>query len=146
MSILTSLFSTRELAIFTWVISLLLLLSFNRGTRGASWQLLRAFCDKKILGVFTLMVVYVAIITWMICRVGLWDFPLLKDTVFWFFTVASVTFFNINKADDLNFFKDIVLDSVKLTVIVEFLVNFYTFSLWIEFIIVPLVIIGSLLY
>ncbi len=66
-----------------------------------------------------------------------------KDTVFWFFTVAIFTFFTVNKAEDLGFFKEIIVDSIKWIVVIEFLVNFYTFSLSTELILVPIFVFIS---
>lgn len=92
------------------------------------------------------MIVYTFVIVYILSQVGLWDFSLLKDTAFWFFSVALITFFKINKADDLNFFKDIMLDNLKLIVLVEFLINFYTFSLGMELALIPIIVFISLLY
>jgi hypothetical protein len=49
---------------------------------------------------------------------------------------------NANKAtQDKGFFKNALLDSLKLILAIEFIVNLYTFSLWIELILVPIIIL-----
>ncbi|MBK7969370.1 MAG: hypothetical protein IPK08_10745 [Bacteroidetes bacterium] len=50
---------------------------------------------------------------------------------------ASTTFFNINKAIDTKYFKKLLADSLKWTLLIEFLINFHTFSLIIEILIFP---------
>lgn len=56
-----------------------------------------------------------------------------------------VTFFKVNNAKDFQFFKEIIVDSVKWIVVIEFLINFYTFGLWTELILVPIIVFISII-
>jgi hypothetical protein len=53
---------------------------------------------------------------------------------------AFVTFFNINKAaEDEHYFKNVILDNIKFILILEFIINFYSFSLVIELVVIPII-------
>jgi len=54
--------------------------------------------------------------------------------------------FETSKANDESFFKNSVKDNLKVLIVLEFLINFYVFSLWLELLLVPVfVILGGLL-
>ncbi|HET9053912.1 MAG TPA: hypothetical protein VFM90_07060, partial [Cyclobacteriaceae bacterium] len=60
-------------------------------------------------------------------------------------TVAFVMQMNAGKIKDKNYFKDIVKDTLKWTVVLEFVLSLYTFSLWTELILIPvLIFLGAL--
>jgi len=140
---LTDIFSTRELALLIWGLAFLILISLSRHIRQGIFGLLNDFFSKQLLRPFLLLVTYTLLTLYVLSQIGLWDKSLTKDTVFWFFTVAIFTFFTINKAEDLGFFKEIIVDSIKWIVVIEFLVNFYTFSLSTELILVPIFVFIS---
>ena len=69
----------------------------------------------------------------------------MSDTVIWFFGVAFVMLVNVNHAGEDGYFKKIIIESIKLVVILEFVMNFYVFDLWAELILVPItVFLGAL--
>lgn len=71
---------------------------------------------------------------------------MLKDSIFWFIGSAFLILVNITKAGkEKDFFKNISVDNVKLILIFEFLVNFHTFSLLTEIILLPILIFLGLL-
>jgi hypothetical protein len=71
----------------------------------------------------------VGILYWL----GLWNASLLKDTIIWYLSVPFLTFFNSNKiAEDKRYFRKTLKDLLAFSAIGEFLINTYTFSLWIE--------------
>ena len=79
-------------------------------------------------------------------RIQLWNFGLLKDSIYWVLGFAIVLLFNINVAYiEKKFFIKIAYDCFKLIIILEFVVNFYVFDFWVELFFVPfLFIIGCL--
>lgn len=57
---------------------------------------------------------------------------MLKDSIFWFFGTAFLLVFKITDSADMHFFKKPLLDSVKFSLVFEYIFNFYVFSLPIE--------------
>jgi hypothetical protein len=77
-------------------------------------------------------------IVYGLSAIGLWDLTLLKDTIIWVLTVAFIMLMNANKIKDKSYFKNIVKDALKWTIILEFIVNLYSFSLVTEIVLVPI--------
>lgn len=138
MKLYFDLFTTRELAIIIWVAVFIIWLLFLGNTRKAILGLLKAFLHRQIIIAFLIMFLYVAFIVYLFSQIKLWDYSLLKDTIFWLFGVGFVLFMNLNKANENeHYFRKIVVDNLKLVLVLIFLVNFYTFSLLTELILIP---------
>jgi hypothetical protein len=76
-----------------------------------------------------------------------WEIKLLKDTVFWVFFVEFPIFVKaIEKAQDKRFFRNLLKENIKITVVIAFIMNFWTFSFLMEFILVPIIILFSSVY
>lgn len=86
------------------------------------------------------MVLYVSLIVSLFYKIHLWDISLLKDTILWFLGTAFIMFININKVTVENsYFKNILVDNLKLSVALEFITNLYVFNIFIELILVPII-------
>ncbi len=144
MKIVFDIFSNREVALMVWITILLLFLFTKRDTRKSFGGLVKAFFAKKLITLFSLMAVYVFAIVFILYKLTFWENDLLKDTLFWFFSIAAVMFFNANKADTTNFFSKNICEAIRWTIILEFIINFYSFSFPIELVLVPiLILIGA---
>lgn len=131
-------FSNREIALFVWIFILIVAMSISKSIRKSMGRVLKIFFSKTILTTFALFILYVSIVLFGLQKIGFWDWSLLKDTIFWTFGFAIVLVFRANKTKRISDFKTILKDAVKWTIVVEFLVAFYTFSLNTELIILPI--------
>jgi hypothetical protein len=87
-----------------------------------------------------------AILIFLGDRLGIWHWWMLKDTVFWFFGTALVMFFSYSKAVKENhYFRHIVADNLKYAAVLDFVLNFYVFSLPIELILIPVATLIAML-
>lgn len=137
--------SNRELSLFFWVGLLVVVLCFNREIRKSFANVLASLFAKKIFVAIIALVIYVLLLVLFVFKLGLWKINLIKDTVFWFFTIAMVLFLKINNAKDNSFFKGVIIESFKLTIFLEFVINFYNFSFITELILTPfLLVIGTM--
>lgn len=134
---LLTIFSTRELSILIWISIGLIAIMFSSKMREGLGGVLKILFGTTILAILTALIVYVSLILFLLYKLELWNFSLLKDTLFWFFTTALVLLFNINKAKTSGYFKNIIKENIKWAIAVEFIVNFYTFSLLKELVLVP---------
>lgn len=64
----------------------------------------------------------------------------MKDVLFWLFSVGLIFVFKINDAKSNEYFKDIFLSAIKWTIVLEFIVNLYSFSLFTEIIILLILV------
>ncbi len=144
MEIILEIFSTRELSLLLWITLTVSVILFIKDVRESLGGVPKLLFGSQVGIILLMLTVYVVAILFVLYKFGTWDFTLLKDTIFWFASVALVLFFTINKAKHTHFFKDIVKESFKWTIALEFIVNFYTFSLPTEIILMPIIIFLSL--
>nr|WP_269093535.1 MULTISPECIES: hypothetical protein [unclassified Photobacterium] len=115
--------------------------------RNAFKGVMAALFVRQIMSVLCLMIAYMAIVIYWLSDFGLWDFEQLKNTVFWCVSVGFISLFKLEKIKkDKHFFKHSVLDNLKLLAILQFVVGVYTFTLWVEVLLVPvLTLLGAML-
>jgi hypothetical protein len=80
---------------------------------------------------------YLTAIILFLNKVNLWDISHLKDSIFWLFSVGFVLLFQINKAKEKGYFKNIFISFFQWTIILEFAANLYSFSLLSELFLLP---------
>ena len=141
----TDIFTNREISLFIWagfIITILFLKARNIGKPLVG--MLKLLFGSKLLILLLLLCNYIFLLVYIFYRLSLWDTSLLKSTIFWFFGSALVLFFHFNRGKDLEYFKHIAKDTFKWTVLVEFLGNFYCFSLPVELLILPIMLFVAL--
>ncbi|EKN3725716.1 TPA: hypothetical protein ACPZRY_003350 [Yersinia enterocolitica] len=142
--------NNREIAIALWLVAISVYIfsaSKMAAVRNALKGVLAAFFVRQIMSALCLMVAYMAIVIYWLYELELWNFEQLKNTVFWCVSVGFISLFNLEKIkEDKFFFKHSVLDNLKLLAILQFILGVYTFSLWVEVLLVPiLVLLGAML-
>jgi hypothetical protein len=145
-SILNTL-STREKALVVWIIVLPLYISLNKTLRDSVFGVLKMMFFTKLSIVFIGTIIYTGVMSTFLRYLGLWNLFLVKDTVFWLIGTAFVLLYGIDKATrDAGHLRRVLLSIFALTFILEYIVNLYTFSFWLEIILVPIfVMIGGML-
>lgn len=145
-----NLFNGREIATAIWLFIFFVYFFLSTGeVRNSLPYLIKRSFNIKILIWISIMIAYTAVIVIIFYWVGIWNFSLLKDTIIWFCFTGVVMAFNfVISSENENLFKKIIVDNAKIVIVIEFLVNTYTFSLLVELILVPLVtlivIIGAI--
>ncbi|HDM8448365.1 hypothetical protein HL273_19840 [Yersinia enterocolitica] len=142
--------NNREIAIALWLVAISVYIfssSKMAAVRNALKGVLAAFFVRQIMSALCLMIAYMAIVIYWLYELELWNFEQLKNTVFWCVSVGFISLFNLEKIkEDKFFFKHSVLDNLKLLAILQFILGVYTFSLWVEVLLVPiLVLLGAML-
>jgi len=140
------LLSNREISIIIWLLLIFIVLTASsKGSFGKFLLVLKALFAKKIIPFYIGIGIYLALIVTLFNKFGVWEFSLYKDFVYWFLTTGMVLFFSVS---DLNTYKDffkIILTATSLTIILEFIVGFYNFSLIWELILIPTLTFISIL-
>ncbi len=144
---MSEIFNNREIAIGIWVLILIVLCLRKSSIRNSFSEVLNAFFKKPIVVSFVIMALYTFVIAYLLAKIKLWNVGQLKNTILWYICVASVSLFKLNSiSEDPYYFKNELKSQIKLIVIIEFVVSFYSFSLLAEFFIIPFaVFIGALL-
>ena len=132
-------FNNREIATAVWLLVFAAWALRTANIRKSLAGVVRAFCHFKILAPICLMLLYSAAVVALLAAFGLWKIALLKDTIVWFCISAMAMMMRFATSDDTqNIFQKVLVDSIKIVIVLEFLVNTYSFSLPAELIIVPL--------
>lgn len=121
--------NNREWSILIWFTALALYVGLSprmQEVRGSLVDVIQSFFVWKIQAVLFLALLYVSIVVYFLHEMDMWHIGQLKSTLIWFFAVAFLSFFDIEKyKKDSVLFKKIVLDNIKIIALVEFLIGFY---------------------
>lgn len=143
---LTTIFSNRELSIIIWIFILIILFSISREVRKSFRDILPTLFDEKIVDVVLLMLIYTELMVLVLTIIEFWNFTLLKDTIYWVLLVGFPLLLDMDKINkEENHIKSILKNSIKGIIIIEFITNFYNFSLIVELVLIPVVTFISLL-
>lgn len=143
---ITDLFSNREISIIIWIMFLIILFSINKEVRKSFKDILPTLFDEKIVDVVLLMLLYTELMVLVLSIIEFWNFTLLEDTIYWVLLVGFPLLLEMEKINsEKNHVKSILKNSIKCIIIIEFITNFYNFSLIIELVLIPVVTFISLL-
>lgn len=139
--------NNRELALAVWIIAALIFCLVKPSLRGSIGSVLKALFAKQIVLHFCLMSSYIGLVVFGLSKAGLWEQSQTKITVIWVFSVASVWLYRIDMISrDPYYFSDIIKDTFAIIIVVEFIVAFYAFNLFIELLLVPIFfVLGGML-
>lgn len=134
--------NSREKAILLWTIALLGLAGIKSDGLGRALRgVLRTLASPKLLLLFGSAAVYCLALLFLASAMDLWHVSATKATVYWFLGTAVVL---VGSATQVAPAAPITLRSLlrgalKLTILVEFLVNLYVFPFGVELALVPVI-------
>jgi hypothetical protein len=141
-TMLTTVFTTREIAIGIWTLGLIVWALAYPGVRSAFQHLLGAAFHRKLIVPFLGAAAYTALVVWSLAQMNLWTSDLLKDTILWFlFAGVALAFSGITQSWEPLNWRKILVEQVAVIVLLEYIVNTYTFSLPVELLLVPILTI-----
>ena len=131
-----AIFNNREIALLLWLAVIVLAVLLSK-LRKSLVPIVKILTSKMFLIIFSLIGAYLFGIILLLKNLEVWQTSNLKDVLFWLFTVGLILVFKINDAKSNAYFKGIFLSAIKWTIILEFVVNLYSFSLFTEIVILP---------
>lgn len=142
--------NNREIAVAVWllVIFVYIILSPQMAESKKTFKnVLSSFFVTKIMLVICLICFYMIFVIYWLSRFGLWNYEQLKNTIFWCVSVAFMSLFKISQIKkDRNFIKNEIFAQLKILAIIQFIISVYSFSLWFEIILVPILTIIGLIF
>nr|WP_315142076.1 hypothetical protein [uncultured Flavobacterium sp.] len=138
MEIINSL-SNREIAILFWIVVIFTVLIFISKSSNSFLGVVKAFFDKKLVYCYIIIGAYLFLVITILNKTIFWEAYLFKDFAIWLVGFAMVSFFNINKINTNSELIKRFLKIFSATIIIDFSINFFTFNLGWELIIVPVV-------
>lgn len=138
---LLEILNTRELASIIWGLVIFLYAARSKSVRESLGSLLKTAFTGIMLKIFLLMGVYIIVMVLLISQSSLWFPALIKEVIIWIFGTGIVLIMKAGKTTDKKFFIGVLVDSIKFTVLVEFVVQLYTFNIVVELLLVPILIL-----
>lgn len=139
---MSDIFTTRETAIIIWTAIITVYALFKMQTRASINKTIKIILKTKILLSAFFYLFYFSAIVYILYHCKWWDISNLKDTVIWFiFSGLPIEFDIAKKKLECDFWKNLVLKNLKLMVLVEFVIDSFTFSLVVEFFLIPFIVI-----
>lgn len=137
--------TTRELAICMWCGVLLLVIIARHETRSLMVSLLTTVSSPKILIPSGIYVMYSMALIVFLHYVDLWSGVMLKDTALWIAFSGVPIYFSAVQPEKWSW-THVVKNQLRFTLLFEFLVNEYTFHIFIEIVLVPFfVLLGGMI-
>lgn len=147
MEFIQSVFNNREIAIAFWVMIMATMLLFIKAGKDFLKSVIPILFCKKFIVFYFVFISFLCLVIYGLFKIEIWSPKLVKDTVFWVMFVELPLFAKtIEEAKDVRFFKKLIKDNIAISVAVEFLIGFWTFDLWLEILIIPLLVFISALY
>lgn len=137
--------STRELAVVIWITIYLIFGLFAKNIRRSIFEILSVLFAWKILVSLFIFFINTAFFVFILYKIAVWHISMLKDTIIWTLGFGLIALVNTNRATDSMYYKKVLIDTMKLTIVVEFIVNFFTFSLLKELILVPIIVLAAMM-
>lgn len=136
-------FSTRELATAFWVGAILIAVGMaivtNKKIRQGFIGVLKCFFNRKLRKLWEIYLLYIGIITLMFSRFPIWKNIYLKDIILWtLFSGLTICMNAVAGEADEKYISKVLKDNIRFTVVTEFLLSTFTFSFWVELIIIPI--------
>lgn len=137
-----SILSTREWATLIWGCIFMLYVLCHREIRKSLWNVIVIFFGKKLRILWEIILLYVLTITIVFCYLPIWENIYIKDIIIWFLFSGLIYCMNaVSSEADETYIKKILKDNLKFTMILEFFMSTFTFNIWIELAIIPVITI-----
>lgn len=139
--------TTREIASLIWLAIFIFFLVFKKIIPFKKIKdIFVSIFHKKILIVFIIIIIYTVTILFIIYKIQFWNLKFAKDFIVWFVMAGlPLCFSRAMVKKEYNSFRKIIKDNIKLVAVVLLIVNIYTFNIFIELIIIPILFIITIL-
>jgi hypothetical protein len=109
--------------------------------------LIRAATASKLLILFACAALYCALFVLTAAWAGLWHTTAVKETAYWFFATGIIIVGNATQAspNDSVYLKRVFGEALRLTIVVEFMLNAYVLPLAVELVLMPVVFLFVLM-
>lgn len=131
------LFTNRELAIATWLILFIILITIlsihNKDLRKSIFDVFKTLLSKPLRLLIITLVIYFFVVTYLLSILSFWKNAYLKDIVLWF-TLSGIYFVMKSVDSDNNgyYIRNYIKQNIQFSIFINFIVNYFTFSYFVE--------------
>jgi hypothetical protein len=139
-------FTNREIASVIWIVVFSIFFITKKNCRSAFYKVLKTMFSIKILIYIFSSIAFFTALMFSINKFFAIDLSLLKDSLVWFITSGLIITGNsFTCSDTKSILSKHILENLKVTVLIEFILATYVFSLFMELLIIPIILFFSLL-
>lgn len=139
-------FTTREIAVFIYVIFFTIFFLVNKKTRTSVFSVNKSVYNINLVVPLLIVLLYAALFVWTCTYLPFWDWIYIKDIVFWvLFAGVPVCFNAVEEKLEKHYFRNIIIENLKFAALVEFITSTFTFHIAIELILQPILVIFIIL-
>ncbi len=140
-------FNNRELAFALWIIIIFIIFSLKfKNIRSAVFGIVKNIFKVSMLKIFLAFALWLICIVYFLNKTNLWEKDQFTATILWYFLSGSVLLLRPVDIKEVSHFRYYITDTLKVTIIFEFIAVVDTFNFFIEFIlIIPLFTLCSLM-
>lgn len=118
----------------------------QKSIRESFRQVIKSMFAKRLCILWLISIGYVLVITLIFYNMPFWKNIYIKDIVVWFIFSGLMYCVNAIMAEaDEHYISKILKDNVKASIFIEFLMSTFTFNIWIELAIIPIVTVISII-
>ena len=111
----------------------------NKKARKSFIEVLKCFFGRKIRMLWEIYFLYIGIITFLFSRLPIWESIYLKDIIIWtLFSGLTICINAVAGEADEKYILKVLKDNIRFTMVTELLLSTFTFSFWVELIIIPI--------
>lgn len=138
--------NNREKALVIIIFISLVLLGKNKKVRKSLFDVIKVMCNKHFIKIYIEIFLYSIIMVLILYKLKYWEFIYVKDTLLWiFFSAIYLSYKVADSNGEIKVFKDIFKETFGIFVIIDFLLNTYTFSLIVEVILLVVLLFLGLM-
>lgn len=134
-------FNNREIAIGIIILVLIIFMFLYKKTRKSLFIVLVSLFNKHFIRVYIEILLYTFIMVSVLYKCGYWKFIYTKDTLLWIFVSALYLSYKVaDNKDDEKLFYNLLKNSIGVALVLDFLLNIYTFPIIIELVVIIILI------
>ena len=138
--------NNREKAFLIIIISVIIFAMIKKKIRKAFIRVLVTLFDKNFVRIYIEILIYTGIICYLLYKINLWKFTLTKDTFIWIiFSALILSYKSVEQKENEKILLELFKSSLTVAIVYEFLLNIYTFNLFLELFFIILIIFISML-
>lgn len=141
---INELFSTREIATIIWLFIIIIFGIYKPKVRDSFLNLLKMFLNLFKHTITIIIFLYFLLMVYLFTLFDVFSFISFKDYFIWYFFVLFSLVGLISEKVFTIKLSQIFFGTIKLSIIPYFIINYYTYDLWKELIMLPTIIILSL--
>lgn len=132
-------FSNREWATIIWGFVLFVWSISYPSIRQSVYGVLNVFFQKKLITLIICSYLYLSAWILFLYFIKIWSFEHIKDTLIYILITSIIMVFKALENEKQTFFKDIILQNIKINALISFYLNVYSFSFVMEMIFIPFI-------